>query len=217
MEITYLGHSSFRIKGRSATVVTDPYDAQMVGLKFPKVASDLVTVSHAHKDHSRSDLITGTRMVINEPGEYEVMGMSIVGIQTFHDDKKGEERGKNTIFIYETDNLRLAHLGDLGHKLDDELIEDIGTLDVLMIPVGGVYTINPATASEIVRDIEPSVVIPMHYKVKGINNESFAGLSDLEDFLKEIGLPVEETDKFILKKGDLLEGESKVVVLKPRA
>lgn len=216
MEITYLGHSSFRLKGKNATVVTDPYESSMVGLKFPKITADIVTISHAHKDHSQSDSVKETKMVISEPGEYEVMGVSIIGFKTFHDDKKGEERGGNTIYLYEIDDLRLAHLGDLGHKLPEDIIEDLGTLDILMLPVGGVYTIDAKVASEIVRSIEPAVVIPMHYKQTGMNMETFGKISEVEDFLKEVGLPVEETDKFSLKKGETLEGESKVVVLKPK-
>lgn len=216
MEITYLGHSSFRIKSKKATVVTDPFDSGMVGLKFPKVSADLITVSHDHKDHNRSDLVSGVKMVISEPGEYEVSEVSIIGIQTFHDNQEGKLRGKNTVYVFETEGLRLAHLGDLGHKLNDDVVEDLGTIDILMLPVGGVYTIGPTEASDIVRSIEPSIVIPMHYRVKGINNETFGKLSPLEDFLKDVGLPVEESEKLVIKKGDILEGESKVVVLKTK-
>lgn len=216
MEITYFGHSSFRLKGKSASVVTDPYDAEMVGLKFPKISAEMVTVSHDHKDHNRSDLVNDVRMIINQPGEYEVQGISIIGIKTFYDGKSGSERVINTVYIFEIDGLRLAHLGDLGHKLDDQMVEELGALDVLMIPVGGVYTIDSTTASEIVRSIEPSIIIPMHYKIAGMNPETFGELAELEVFLKEIGLPVEESDKLVVKKGEIPEGESKVVVLKPR-
>ena len=217
MEITYLGHSSFRIKTKKATLVTDPFDPAMVGLKFAKVSADIITLSHDHKDHNMSDLVTGAKMVIEGPGEYEVSEVSVVGISTFHDAEGGKIRGKNTVYVYEMEGLRLAHLGDLGHKLDDDVIEDLGTLDVLMIPVGGVYTIGPSEASEMVRAIEPSVVIPMHYKVAGINPDTFEKLSGVGEFLKEVALSVEELEKIVIKKGDMLEGESKVVVLRPKS
>ena len=216
MEITYLGHSSFRIKTKKATIIADPFDPAIVGLKFAKIAADIVTVSHGHGDHNKTDLVTGVKMIINEPGEYEISEISIIGLETYHVEESGKKRGKNTIYTYEFEGLRLAHLGDLGHKLSDEVIEDLGTLDVLMIPVGGVYTIGSAVASETVRAIEPSVVIPMHYKVSGMNPETFSELSGVEEFLKEVGLPVEESEKFSIKKGDMIEGESKVVVLKPK-
>ncbi len=216
MEIVYLGHSSFRLKGRNATLITDPYDSSMVGLKFPKVSADIVTISHSHGDHNRSDLVKDKKMVISEPGEYEIMGISVIGLKTYHDDKEGKIRGVNTIYLYEIDELRLCHLGDLGHKLDDKVISELGNLDILMIPVGGVYTIDYKVASQIVRTIEPYYVIPMHYKMSGMNDENFASLSDVNDFLKEVGLPVEESDKFIIKKAEILEEESKVVLLKPK-
>lgn len=217
MDITYLGHSSFRLRGKSAVVVTDPFDSKMVGLKYPKVSADIVTVSHDHKDHSSAEQIKDVQMVINGPGEYEVKGVSIIGLQTFHDDKKGQERGKNTIYLLEIDKLRIAHLGDLGHKLEEKTVEDLGTVDILMIPVGGVYTIGSTVASEVIRDIEPSIVIPMHYKSSGMDEKSFGKLSTLDDFLKEVGMTVEEMDKFSIKKSDFIDGESKVVVLKPKS
>jgi L-ascorbate metabolism protein UlaG (beta-lactamase superfamily) len=217
MEITYLGHSSFRLKTKNAVIITDPFDPAMVGLKFAKVPADLVTISHDHHDHNKRDLVMGVKMVIDEPGEYEVSDVTVVGISSFHDDQQGKARGKNIIYMFEAEGLRLAHLGDIGHKLSDEIIEELGTLDVLMIPVGGVYTINPSVASEIIRGIEPSITIPMHYKTQGMKEDTFGELSEVGDFLKEVGLPVEELDKLVLKKGDIFEGENKVVVLKPKA
>lgn len=216
MEITYLGHSSFRLRSKDASVVTDPFDPKLVGLKFPKVSADIVTISHEHKDHSSSEQVKDVQMVINGPGEYEIKGVSIVGIPTFHDDKKGENRGKNTLYIFEMDKIRIAHLGDLGHKLEEGTVEELGTVDILMIPVGGEYTIGPALATEAIRDIEPSIVLPMHYKIPGME-KSFDKLSSVDEFLKEVGMSVEEMDKLSIKKGDLLEGESKVIVLKPKS
>lgn len=217
MDITYLGHASFRLRSKNASVVTDPFDPKLVGLKYPKVSADIVTVSHEHKDHNSTDQVKDVQMVINGPGEYEVKGVSIVGIQTFHDDKKGEKRGKNTIYLIEIDKLRLVHLGDLGHKLKESVVESLGTVDILMIPVGGEYTLGPALATEVIRDIEPSIVLPMHYKLPEMDEKAFGKLSSVDEFLKEVGMNVEKMDKLSIKKGDLLDGESKVVVLKPKS
>jgi L-ascorbate metabolism protein UlaG (beta-lactamase superfamily) len=213
MDITYFGHSSFRLKGKDASVVTDPFDPKFVGLKYSGVEGDIVTISHNHEDHNKAELVKGATKIIDGPGEYEVKGISIIGFPSFHDKVKGEERGKNTIFVYEIDGLRLCHLGDLGHKLSDELLEEIGDIDILMIPVGGEYTINASEAAEIVRDIEPSIVLPMHYKMEGTQIEKLAGV---EPFLKEIGLPVEKLPKLSVKKEDFVDESQKVVELEKK-
>ncbi len=213
MDITYLGHSSFKIKTKSAVLVTDPYDPAMVGMKFPKIYADIVTISHAHADHNKTDLIKDPRKIIEGPGEYEVLGVSVIGFPSFHDDKKGEERGKNTIYVIEAEGLRIAHLGDLGHKLSESLVEDIGNIDILMIPIGGEFTINSSAAVEVVRSIEPKYVIPMHYKHAGLNLGTFGKLEEIYPFIKDLAWVVEETDKLSLK--GILTEEHKVVKLKP--
>ncbi len=135
MEIIYLGHSAFRLKGKTASVVTDPYD-ETVG-KFPKeVEADVVTVSHGHFDHNAVSKIRGNPFVVDSPGEIEVKGVSVVGVATHHDDKMGEERGGNTVFVIEMEGLRVVHLGDLGHKLTAEQLAEIGPVDMAMLPVG---------------------------------------------------------------------------------
>ncbi|OGM21098.1 hypothetical protein A2714_02065 [Candidatus Woesebacteria bacterium RIFCSPHIGHO2_01_FULL_38_9] len=212
MDITYLGHSSFKLKGRLASVVTDPYDPNKVGLKYPKTEAEVVTISHPHDDHNFIEGVSNTRKVIDGPGEYEISGVSIVGISTFHDDKKGEIRGKNTIYIYEIDGIRCVHLGDLGHKLSEDIQEEIGTTDILMIPVGGVYTVGPAEAAEIVRQVEPLITIPMHFKAPGQNVSTFGQLAPVEEFLNLIGLPVEKMEKLSIKRSEFTE-EQKVIVL----
>lgn len=214
MDITYLGQSAFKLKTKNALLVTDPFDPEMVGLKFPKIEGvEIVTVSHQHEDHNYLGNIKEVRMVIDGPGEYEVAGISVQGISTYHDAKKGEDRGLNTVYVYEAEGIRLAHLGDLGHKLTESDIEEIGTIDILMIPVGGFYTINAELASEIIRDIEPSIILPMHYRLEGMKNELAEKLSPLEDFLKACGMSVEKMDKLAIKKTDILETESKVISL----
>jgi L-ascorbate metabolism protein UlaG (beta-lactamase superfamily) len=217
MDITYLGHSSFKIKTKSATVITDPFDPKFVGLKYSGVEGEIVTVSHSHSDHNAADKVSGVKKVIDGPGEYEIAGVSIMGYQTFHDDKSGEDRGKNTVFIIEADGLRVAHLGDLGHPLSDDLVDEIGDIDVLIIPIGGTFTIGPKEATEVVSKVEPYFVIPMHYKTPGLNAANFDKLEPVETFLKESGLPVENSPKFSLKKEDILEDQNtKVVVLEKK-
>lgn len=215
MDIVYLGHSSFRLRGKSASLVTDPYDPKMVGFKYGGVSADIVTISHNHEDHNQADLVKDVQKVISGPGEYEVRGVSIIGIPSYHDNKKGELRGKNTIYVIEMDRLRIVHLGDLGHTLPEDTLEDLGTVDILLIPVGGEYTIGPSEAAELVRSIEPSVTIPMHYHLSGINEESFGKLAKLDDFLKDAGLSSEVMEKFSIKKEELQE-EQKVIVLEKK-
>jgi L-ascorbate metabolism protein UlaG (beta-lactamase superfamily) len=214
MDITYLGHSSFKIKTKTASVITDPFDPKMVGIKYSGVEGDIVTVSHDHGDHNAVDKVSGIKKVINGPGEYEISGVSVYGYKTFHDNKEGAERGKNTIYAIEAEGLRVVHLGDLGHTLSDELIEEIGDVDVLIIPVGGFFTIGPKEASEIVSKVEPYFVIPMHYSTPGLSPMLTEKLLPVDAFLKECGITSETLPKFSLKKEDILEDQStKVVVL----
>jgi L-ascorbate metabolism protein UlaG (beta-lactamase superfamily) len=217
MDISYLGHSSFKIKTKTATVVTDPFDSSYVGLKFQKTDADIVTISHDHKDHNHASNVNLTKKIIAGPGEYEISGVSILGFSSFHDSKDGSQRGKNTIYVFEADGLRIAHLGDLGHALSDELVNSMGTIDVLMVPVGGEYTIGPKEAVEVASKVDPYFIIPMHYKVNGLNSEVFSKLEPVDTFLKEIGMPVENLPKFSIKKEDILpEQNTKVIVLNGR-
>lgn len=217
MDITYLGHSSFKIKAKNTAVVTDPFDSKFVGIKFPGTEADIVTVSHNHADHNQSALVKGVKKIIDGPGEYEVMGISILGFPSFHDPKSGELRGKNTIFVYEIEGLRLAHLGDLGESLTDEQVSRMGNIDILFVPVGGEYTIGPKEAVEIVGKIDPYYIIPMHYQLPQLNQANFAKLYPVTDFLSQSGLPVETLVKFSVKKEDILADQStKVIVLESK-
>lgn len=216
MDIIYLGHSSFKLRGRTASVITDPYDSEMVGLKFSPAEAEIVTISHDHNDHNQADRVKNTKKVVSGPGEYEIMGVSIIGIPSFHDSKKGAERGQNTIYVYEIDGLRLAHLGDLGHTLSEETVEQIGDIDILMIPVGGKYTIGPKDAVTVVQAIDPYIVLPMHYKLEGMNPELATALAPVDEFLSEVGLTVERLPKLSVKKEDLAEASSKVVILEKK-
>jgi len=216
MDIFYLGHSSFKLKGKDASIITDPFDSKKVGLKYSSNEADIVSISHEHEDHNAVSTIKGEPKVISGPGEYEIKGTSILGFSSFHDSKNGEERGKNTIYVFEIDEVRICHLGDLGHKLSDSLIESLGDIDVLMIPVGGIYTIDPTEAVEIVRDIEPSFILPMHYYVDGMNKETFGKLEPVETFLKEVALTVEKMPKLTIKKEEVDLEVQKVILLEKK-
>ena len=178
MEITWLGLSCFLISGKEKTIVTDPCHPDL-GYRLGEPEADIVTVSHLHPGHSYIAGVANEPKRIISPGEYEIGGTFITGVASFHDNKKGDLRGKNTIYIIETDGMTLCHLGDLGHPLDPHLIEEIGDIDILFLPVGEVSTMPIDTAVEIVRQLEPHIVTPMHYKT-----EAFTGdLSPVDKFL----------------------------------
>jgi L-ascorbate metabolism protein UlaG (beta-lactamase superfamily) len=207
MDITYLGHASFKLSGKSLSVVIDPYEEVRSGQKFNRTSADVVLVTHEHFDHNKVELVEGKRKVIDGPGEYEIDGVSFIGFPTYHDEKKGEERGKNTVYVVEMDGIRIAHLGDLGHKLDEKTLSSMGEIDVLMVPVGGVYTIDSEIAAEVVRSIEPKFILPMHY---GLKKEDELGT--VEPFVAALGVKSEEMGKLSVKPADLL-GEDQLVVI----
>jgi L-ascorbate metabolism protein UlaG (beta-lactamase superfamily) len=181
MEIIWLGHSCFLIRGKEKTIITDPCHPDL-GYSMGEPKADIVTLSHFHPGHSYIEGVANDPKQIKSPGEYEIGGTFITGVASFHDDKKGEVRGRNTMYIIEMDEITLCHLGDLGHPLDSHLIEEIGDIGILFLPVGEVSTIPIDTAVEIVRQLEPPIVIPMHYKT-----EAFTGnLSPVDKFLDKM-------------------------------
>jgi len=183
LDITWLGHSCFRIKGKEATVITDPYHPSL-GYSLSKLQADIVTLSHFHPGHCYTEAITSDFKEIKGPGEYELGGTFITGLATWHDTVQGQKLGKNTVYLLEMDGMALCHLGDLGHLLASEFIEDMDDIDVLFLPVGGVSTIGGSTGAEIVRRLTPKVVIPMHYKTVTLAKE----LEPVDKFLKEVGI-----------------------------
>lgn len=210
MDISWFGQASFKIKGKSATVVTDPYDNSF-GLKFPKVEADIVTVSHDHFDHNNTAQVDGSPFVINGPGEYEVKGVEIVGVSSFHDTKQGSERGKNSIYNLKVDRINIAHLGDLGQDtLTEAQVEEIGNVDILLIPTGGYFTIDASVASKIASQLEPKIIIPMHYKIPESKIEELEGV---DKFLAEMGKEGLEPIAKLSITSDKLPEEAQVVVL----
>lgn len=214
MDITWFGHSSFKLKGKNSSIVTDPFENK-VGFKFPKVEANVVTISHDHWDHNHAELVAGAPKIVKGPGEYEIGGVSIFGIHTYHGAKQGAERGPNTVYVINIDGIKICHLGDLGHTLTEEQVGEIGAVDVLLIPVGGVYTIDSSQASEVVSSLEPKVVIPMHYSMPDLNQETFAKLSEVEEFVKELGLEPVRDSKYAITS-DKLPEEMQLVILERR-
>lgn len=216
MIINYLGHSCFKLKGKTASLITDPYDAY-VGFSLPAQKAEVVTVSHNHKDHSAVSRVTGTEQrsepfVIAGPGEYEVQGISVFGIETEHDKDGGVQRGKNTVYNIVVDGIRICHLGDLGHLLTQEQANAIGMVDVLLLPVGGVFTIGPEEAMKVARFLDPSYVIPMHYKTAVHEANVFGEMASLEDFLKQQDM-APKLDKKLRVETDRLPEEMELIVL----
>ena len=212
MEIKYLGHSCFRLKGKKTIIITDPYQDK-IGLSLPRVSADIVTVSHQHEDHNNFQAVGGTvrrgkPFVIDGPGEYEIGHVFVNGIASWHDKEKGKERGKNTIYLITLENMRIVHLGDLGGMLSEKKLETINGVDILFVPVGGKYTINAKEAVKLVDKIQPNIVIPMHYAAKGL---AF-NLDPVDLFLKEMEIEVKPQAKLIASRESLPE-EREVVLL----
>ncbi len=210
MIINWYGQSCFKIVTNALTIVTDPF-AKNIGLRPPAFAADIVCVSHQHEDHNNVSAIGGEPFVVDGPGEYEIKGISILGIESFHDQKQGQERGLNTIYLIESEEIRLCHLGDFGQdRFSDEQVEALGEVDILFIPVGGKTTVDASAAATLVNQLEPKLVVPMHYKLPDLKIE----LDPADKFLKELGAPSKESvDKITIKK-KLLPESTEVVVMK---
>ncbi len=183
MDIFWLGHSSFRIKTKEATIITDPFD-KTLGYPMKKLTASIVTVSHDHPQHSHLEGVGNDPRIVSRPGEYEIANVFINGIATFHDSSEGEQRGKNTAFFLDIEDVKICHLGDLGHVPTPAQIEQMSGADILMVPVGGVSTLGAAEAAETISLLSPRLVIPMHFKTEAVSLQ----LEPLDRFLKEMGI-----------------------------
>ena len=217
MIISWYGQSFFEIavKGdekESVKIAIDPFD-DSIGLKPPKVEADILLITHQHKDHNNKGTIKGEPFVIEHAGEYEVKGISIQGISAFHDNEKGKERGVVVIYKIEAEGIKICYLSDLGQKeLTTEQLEEIDEIDILIIPIGGKYTINGKEAAEIISQIEPRMVIPMHYKIENVNID----LEGVDGFLKVMGEEKTAPEKKLkVSAKDLPAEETKIVLLEP--
>lgn len=211
MDILWYGQSCFKVKTKTTSIIIDPFDPEFTGLKLPKdTQAEIAISSHNHKDHSNLAAVSGDPVLVTGPGEYEIKGVAIVGVSTFHDDLKGAERGKNTVYNIQVDGLNIVHLGDFGqNSLTQEQIEEIGECDILMIPVGGVYTIDAKIGSEIVSQLEPRIIIPMHFKVPGLKFD----LDEVTNFLKEMAVENAQPQPKLTITKDKLPDEPQVIVL----
>lgn len=215
MIITWYGYSCFKIQTRpqrgseEVTIFTDPFD-KSIGLKPPQGNADIVLISHSHSDHNNSSTLKGEPFIIDACGEYSVKEVLIEGIQAYHDQEKGALRGLNNIYTIQSEDLNICHLGDLGHILTEDQIEEIGDVDVLMIPIGGKYTLNAKEAEKVIGQIDPKIIIPMHYKLPGLNLD----IDDKEVFAKEVGLEMENgISKFTFKNTDIKDIQNKVIFM----
>ena len=211
MKIEYLGHSSFKLTESTGTsVVCDPYDSS-VGFKMNKVHADAVTVSHGHYDHNNVKAVGGSPIVLDKECSYDLPGVEIDAIKSFHDRQRGKKRGENLIFKYRMDGIDICHLGDLGEDCSSELIDLLLPVNVLLIPVGGTYTITAEMAKEYVDRIMPDIVIPMHYKSKDCKLD----ISKVDEFLElfdEECVEELEGNELELARSDF-DGETRVIVL----
>ncbi len=209
MTITWYGQSCFRIDTREAVLAIDPF-SKGIGLTPPRFRADILLITHPHPDHANAEAIGGEPTVIAGPGEYEVKGVTIRGIPTFHDAEHGKRRGANTAFTITAEGLRVVHLGDFGESsLREETAEAIGATDVLLIPVGGTYTIDGAAAAKIVSHIEPKLAIPMHFALPGLTIK----LAPVEGFLRAWGGEPERLPKLSLRTRDLAAERTRVTIL----
>jgi L-ascorbate metabolism protein UlaG (beta-lactamase superfamily) len=215
MEITWYGHACFRLRDRNITVVTDPYD-KTLGLPLPRPKADIVTISHPVPHHNYIAGVKGEFKVIDGPGEYEIGGVFVTGIHLVASQKKGNNAttaAQNNIFVFYMDDLAICHLGDLGHIPTQNQVEDMGSIDVLLVPVGGQKALSAAQAAEVISLIEPQIVVPMHYSLPGLTIK----LDPVDKFLKEMGLTKADTvDTLKLTKANLPE-ETQVVLLEAKS
>lgn len=210
MEITWLGHSCFRIRSKEATIVTDPLGEADGGKN--RLQAEIVTVSHDHVGHNHVSAVGGDPLVINGPGEYETKQVLILGLGSYHDTTLGLELGKNTIFLFEMEGMTLCHLGDIGHIPSPSLVESLGNVDILLVPVGGVTTLNGAKAAETVSLIEPKIVVPMHYYAEDFRSD----LEPVDKFLKEIGVAEAQPQQRLTVTRSALPQETQVLLLESR-
>jgi L-ascorbate metabolism protein UlaG (beta-lactamase superfamily) len=211
MEITWLGHACFRVRGREATILIDPYGKEHGNLGRP--SADIVLVSHAHPGHSHVDAVAGAPRTLSEPGEYEIKSIPIVGVQTAHDGEGGRRRGRNVAWVFQLEEISVCHLGDIGATLTSGQAEELGSVDVLLVPVGGHNTVNAAQAAEIVTQLEPKIVIPMHYAVAG---RSETPLEPVDAFLRQQGAAGAEPQARLTVTRPSLPDETQVILLEER-
>jgi len=205
--IKWLGHASFLLESAGIKLLTDPFNAK-IGYQPCKEKVDIVTVSHEHWDHNAVDTLSGNPRVIRATGLSTIDGINILGISSFHDKKQGRERGSNTIFKISSENLDILHLGDLGHVLTDRQIVEIGNVDIILVPVGGRYTVDAEAAWEIVEQLQPNIIIPMHFLTSDV---SLKELAPVEAFTAKFPRVIKKP--FLEISKEALTSEARLIVL----
>jgi L-ascorbate metabolism protein UlaG (beta-lactamase superfamily) len=213
MKVKWLGHASFLITSEAGTkIITDPYNVGS-GLSYGEIreAADIVTVSHEHGDHNNVAVVKGSPQVVKGAGAKEAKGIKFKGVSTYHDEAQGGQRGPNTVFCFEVDGLKVCHLGDLGHALSDKDVAEVGKVDILLVPVGGFFTIDARVATAVSGKLAPKVIIPMHFK----NDKLAYPIAAVDDFIKgKSGVTQPNASEVEFKRGKL-PAATQIVVLKP--
>ena len=211
MEISWLGHSCFHLRGKNVTLITDPFSPQL-DRSLGKISAPIVTISHNHPGHNYAVGVDGSPRVVRGPGEYEISDVLITGVASYHDDKHGQELGRNTIYVIHMDDLVICHLGDLGHILQEEQLEEVADADLLLVPIGGQHTINATQAAEVISQVEPHIVIPMHYSPT-IGDAA----NPLDKFCREMGIEAINPQPKLSMTRSTLPAETQVVILSIRS
>ena len=217
MDITWYGLSCFRIRERGVTIICDPYQ-KSVGLTLPKLKADIVTSSHDQPGHNDVARISGDPKIISGPGEYEISNVFVTGVTTYHRVGVDRPRERNVVFLIELNGFTIGHLGDLGEVPKQRDIDDLNLseVEILMVPVGGVNTLDATRAVEVIGMLEPRLIIPMHYQQEGLNKKLNAELEPVEKFLKELGVTAPEpVDMLKVSSKSSLPEETEVVLLNP--
>ncbi|HWS83490.1 MAG TPA: MBL fold metallo-hydrolase [Ktedonobacteraceae bacterium] len=218
MEISWLGHSCFQLRGKNIVLVTDPFTLQQGSSqgdasRLGKLNASIVTISHDHPGHNNAKGVGGGNpRVVRGPGEYEINDVLITGVASYHDDKHGKEYGRNTIYIIHIDELAICHLGDLGHTLHEEQLEEVADADILFVPIGGGHSLNATQAAEVISQVEPRIVIPMHYR-STITDEPLPALAT---FCREMGVEAINPQPKLTVTRNSLPVEMQVVLLATR-
>jgi L-ascorbate metabolism protein UlaG (beta-lactamase superfamily) len=214
MELTWLGHSCFRLRGKDATLITDP-PSPSTGYSLGRLTADIVTISHDHPGHNYIKAIGGEPHIVSGPGEYEIQSVLIAGVMTSHDREKGKVLGRNTAYLITMDDVHICHLGDLGDTLDARTLETLTGADVLLIPVGGRHTLDAERAVEVIAQIEPRLIVPMHYATPQYKTTG-EPLDPVEKFIHEMGVPITEPLAKLVITPASLPAETQVALLLPK-
>jgi len=214
MEISWLGHSCFQLRGKNVTLITDPFPPQL-GYLLGKINASIVTISHEHAGHNYVQGVEGNPRIVRGPGEYEISDVLITGVASYHDNKRGQELGRNSIYVIHMDDVVICHLGDLGHTLQEEQLEEVADADVLLIPTGGHHTINATQAAEVISQVEPRIIIPMHYRTSALEGKRDS-LDPLDKFCREMGVETINAQPKLSVTRSNLPAETQVIILSHR-